>query len=112
MSRPASAGSCAAAADLACVLMLAGGVNRSLPTGAKVILSGMSIHNRLAPNVSKDEREGASTRFGELFRIYLRDMGVETELLDIVDRNSEARRQTELPAAEWMRLRIVTTSSP
>jgi hypothetical protein len=97
--------------DLACVLILAGGVHRSLPAGAKVILSGMFIHNRLASNVSKDEREGASTRFGELFRIYLRDMGIDTELLDIVDRNSEARRQTELPPAEWMRLRIVTASS-
>ena len=74
-----------ASCDLACVLILAGGVHRSLPAGAKVILSGMSIHNRLAPNVSRDEREGASARFGELFRIYLRDMGVETELLDIVD---------------------------
>jgi hypothetical protein len=97
--------------DLACVLMLAGGVHRSLPAGAKVILSGMFIHNRLAPNVSKDEREGASMRFGELFRIYLRDMGVETELLDIVDRNSQARRQTDLPSAEWTRLRIVTETS-
>jgi hypothetical protein len=97
--------------DLACVLILAGGVHRSLPAGTKVILSGMFIHNRLAPNVSKDEREGASTRFGELFRIYLRDMGVETELLDIVDRNSEARRRTELPPAEWTRLRIVTALS-
>jgi hypothetical protein len=97
--------------DLACVLMLAGGVHRSLPAGAKVILSGMFIHNRLAPNVSKDEREGASMRFGELFRIYLRDMGIETELLDIVDRNSQARRQTDLPSAEWMRLRIVTALS-
>jgi hypothetical protein len=97
--------------DLACVLMLAGGVHRSLPAGAKVILSGMFIHNRLAPNVSKDEREGASMRFGELFRIYLRDMGVETELLDIVDRNSEARRQTDLSSAEWLRLRIVTALS-
>src|SRR5450631_2961842 len=97
--------------DLACVLILAGGVHRSLPAATKVILSGMFIHNRLAPNVSKDEREGASTRFGELFRIYLRDMGVDTELLDIVDKNSEARRQTELPPAEWMRLRIVTALS-
>ena len=97
--------------DLACVLMLAGGVHRSLPAGTKVVLSGMSIHNRLAPNVSKDEREGASTRFGELFRIYLRDMGVETELLDIVDRNSEARHQTELPPPEWTRLRLVTALS-
>jgi hypothetical protein len=97
--------------DLACVLILAGGVHRSLPAGTKVILSGMFIRNRLAPNVSTDEREGASTRFGELFRIYLRDMGVETELLDIVDRNSEARHQTELPPAEWTRLRIVTALS-
>jgi hypothetical protein len=91
--------------------MLAGGVHRSLPAGTKVILSGMFIRNRLAPNVSRDEREGASMRFGELFRIYLRDMGVETELLDIVDRNSEARRQTDLPSAEWLRLRIVTETS-
>jgi hypothetical protein len=97
--------------DLACVLILARGVHRILPAGTKVILSGMFIHNRLAPNISRDEQEGASTRFGELFRIYLRDMGVETELLDIVDRNSEARHQTVLPPAEWMRLRIVTALS-
>jgi hypothetical protein len=100
-----------ASCDLACVLILAGGVHRSLPAGTKVVLSGMFIHNRLAPNVSRDEREGASTRFGELFRIYLRDMGVETQLLDIVDRNSEARRQTDLPSADWLRLRIVTALS-
>jgi hypothetical protein len=51
-------------------------------------------------------------RFGEQFRMYLRDMGVEPELLDIVDRNSESKRQTDMPPAEWIRLRIVTTSSP
>ena len=38
--------------DFACVLILAGGVHRTLPPGAKIILSGMTIHNRLAPNVS------------------------------------------------------------
>ena len=42
---------------------------------------------------------------------HLHDMGVETELLDIVDRNSEAGHQTELPPAEWSRLRIVTALS-
>ena len=98
--------------DLACVLMLAGGVHRSLPPGTRVILSGMSIRNRLAPNVSDERREGLTARFGELFRIYLRDMGVDPELLDIVDRNSESRRQIELPPSEWTRLRIVTTLSP
>lgn len=71
----------------------------------------MSIHNRLAPNVSEEHREGLTARFGELFRLYLRDMGVETELLDIVDNNSESRRQTELPPSEWTRLHIVTESS-
>jgi hypothetical protein len=32
------------------VLTLAGGVHRSLPAGAKLILSGMVVRNRLAPN--------------------------------------------------------------
>jgi len=94
--------------DLACVLMLAGGVHRSLPPGTRMILTGMVIHNRLAPNVSDKHRESLTARFGEQFRLYLREMGVETELLDIVDRNSESRRPTELPPSEWARLRIVT----
>ena len=98
--------------DLACVLMLAGGVHRSLPPGTRIILSGTFISNRLALNVSDEHRAGLTALFGEQFRIYLRDMGVEQELLDIVDRNSESRRQTELPPSEWARLRIVTTSSP
>jgi hypothetical protein len=98
--------------DIACVLMLAGGVHRSLPPGTRMILTGMTIRNRLAPNVSDERREGLTARFGELFRIYLREMGVETELLDIVDRNSASRRATELPPSEWDRLRIVTASPP
>jgi hypothetical protein len=97
--------------DLACVLMLAGGVHRTLAPGTKMVLSGMFIRNRLAPNVSDERREGLTVRFGEQFRMYLRDMGVEPGLLDIVDRNSEARRQIELPPSEWSRLRIVTASS-
>jgi hypothetical protein len=44
--------------------------------------------------------------------MYLRDMGVDPELLEIVDRNSETRRQVEMPPSEWIRLRIVTASSP
>jgi hypothetical protein len=100
-----------ASCDLACVLMLAGGIHRSLPPGTKVVVSGMSIRNRLAPNVSDERRQGLTVRFGELFRIYLRDMGVETELLDVVDRNSESRRRIEMPPSEWIRLRIVTALS-
>lgn len=96
--------------DLACVLMLAGGVHRSLPPGTRMILTGMAIRNRLAPNVSDEHREALTVRFGEQFRLYLREMGVATELLDIVDRNSEARHPTELPPSEWARLRIVTAA--
>jgi hypothetical protein len=97
--------------DLACVLILAGGVHRALPAGTKVVLTSMVIRNRVAPNVSKDARIGATTRYDELFRIYLRDMGIETELLDIVDQTSEVRRRIELPPSEWMRLHIVTATS-
>jgi hypothetical protein len=101
-----------ASCDLACVLMLAGGVHRRLPPGTRMILTSMAIRNRLAPNVSDEQRESLTARFGEQFRLYLREMGVDTELLDIVDRNSESRHQTELPPSEWTRLRIVTTAPP
>jgi hypothetical protein len=94
--------------DLTCVIMLAGGVRRSLPAGTKVIVSGMILRNRLAPNVSQEARDTLPERYSEQFRKYLRDMGVETELLDIADRQTEARRAVEVPASEWARLHIVT----
>jgi hypothetical protein len=94
--------------ELACVLMLAGGVHRSLPSGTKVILTGMTIRNRLAPNVSDERRENLTAKFGEQFRMYLRDMGVESELLDIIDRNPQSGRPIEMPPSEWLRLHIVT----
>jgi hypothetical protein len=93
--------------DTACVLMLVGGVRHSLPPGTRVMLSGMAIHNRLAPSVSDERREGLTTLFDQQLRAYLLDMGVKPELIDIVDRNSETHRQTELPASEWTRLGIV-----
>jgi hypothetical protein len=98
--------------DLACVLVLAGGVHRSLPPGTRVILSGRFIRNRLAPQVSDEAREGLTARFGEQFRNYLHDMGIAQELLDIVDRNTASHSQTELPPSDWTRLRIVTATSP
>jgi hypothetical protein len=95
--------------DLACVLILAGGIHRSLPPGTQVILTSMEIHNRLAPNVSEERREGLTTLFGQQFRLYLRQMGVDTELLDIVDRNTEQHRNTRLSPSDWTRLHIITT---
>jgi hypothetical protein len=97
--------------DIACVLTLAGGVHRSLPRETQVVVSGMAIHNRLELNVPEERRQGLTARFGELFRLYLREMGIETELLDIIDSNSESHRQTKLPLSEWFRLRIVTSAT-
>jgi hypothetical protein len=97
--------------DLGCVLMLAGGVHRSLPPGTRVILGGMAIHNRLAPNVSDQRREGLNALYGERLRLYFRDMGVDPALIDIVDKNSEAHHQTEIPPSDWIRLGIVTAGS-
>ncbi len=99
----------AARCDTACVLMLAGAVHRSLPQDTRMILEGMMIRNRRAPNVSDEHREGMTTYFDTQFRIYLREMGVDPELLDIVDRNSASHQVTELPSSEWTRLGIVTT---
>lgn len=89
---------------------MAGGIHRTLPAGARVILTGMAIHNRLAPNVSDEHRESLTTIYGEQFRVYLREMGIDTELLDIVDRNNERRHATEVPPSDWTRLHIVTTA--
>jgi hypothetical protein len=95
--------------DLACVLILVGGIHRSLAPGTRVILTGMVIRNRLAPNVSEEHRKGLTVFFGEQFRVYLREMGVDTELIDIVDRNIQQQRATEIPSSDWTGLRIVTT---
>jgi hypothetical protein len=96
--------------DTACVLFLAGGVHRTLPPDTRMMLTGAYIRNRFAPNVSAEAREGLGARYSELSRLYLSEMGVEPELLDIVDRNWESRQKTELPPSEWARLRIVTDS--
>jgi hypothetical protein len=93
--------------DLTCVLMLAGGVHRSLPAGTKVLLGGMVLRNRMAPNVSPQARDVLPDRYGEQFRRYLRDMGIGTELLDIVDAQGESRRAVEMPPSERTRLHIV-----
>jgi hypothetical protein len=96
--------------DTTCVLMLAGGVHRTLRPGTRVILSGMAIRNRMVPNVSDEHREGLAAVYGEQFRVYLREMGVDTELLDIVDRNSAQHHATEVPMADWARLHLVTAA--
>ena len=96
------------ACDLACVLVLSGGVHRSLPEGSRVVLSGMEIHNRLAPNVSAEHRESLTSIFTDQFRRYLGEMGIDHELLDVAVSNGGGGRYVEIPASEWGRLHLVT----
>jgi len=100
----------ALAPRIACVLTMAGGVHRSLPQGAKVVLAGRSIRNRLAPNVSAEQRESLTEYFGEQHRKYLTEMGIAADLVDIVDRIGEGGRPVVIPPADWARLHIVTPS--
>ncbi|CCE07621.1 conserved hypothetical protein [Bradyrhizobium sp. STM 3843] len=98
--------------NIGCVLMLAGGVRRMLPPDVNVLLVGMEIHNRLAPNVSAEHRAGLTAHYGEQFRLYLREMGVDPTLLDIVDRNwADRRRPTEVPPSAWLKLGLITSGA-
>jgi hypothetical protein len=98
--------------DVVCVLILAGGVHRTLPAGATVVVGGTHIRNRLAPNVSEERQQGLQVRYGDQYRLYLTQMGVRTEIVDIIDRNSETGRTTQLSSNDWLRLGIVTAVAP
>jgi hypothetical protein len=93
---------------LACVLILAGGVKRTLAAHATVVIGGMRIRNRLAPNVSPEHTYGLTARFSEQFRIYLKEMGVSPEVVDIMGASALADRPRRLSRDDWMRLRIAT----
>ncbi|MBR0752751.1 hypothetical protein JQ604_11195 [Bradyrhizobium jicamae] len=94
--------------DFACVLMLAGGVHRSLPADSHVVVTGMSIRNRLAPNVSEERRVGLTALYSKQFRMYLHDMGVDETLIDIMEQSSADHNYVELPPSDWARLHLVT----
>src|SRR5262249_55732041 len=93
--------------NLGCVSALAGGVHRTLPAGAKVIVCGRDVQTRRGLNISDERGEGLQARYGEKHRLYLTQMGIAPEFMDIVDRNSETK-VTELKPDDWTRLRIVT----
>jgi len=46
--------------------------------------------------------------YGDQYRLYLTQMGVRTEVVDMIDRNSETGRATQLSRDDWLRLGIVT----
>lgn len=93
--------------DVACVLILAGGVHRSLPATTRVVLGSMQIRNRLGLNVSDERREGLTALFGNQFRLYLTQMGIDVELLNVIEQNSKRSSGTELYPDSWTKLGII-----
>jgi len=100
------------ACDVVCVLALAGGVHRVLPAGAKVVIGPTHIRNRLAPNVSEEHQQGLQARFGDRYRLYLTQMGVSSEVADIIVGNAETGRSTQISRDNWRRLGLVTDPAP
>jgi hypothetical protein len=97
------------ACDVVCVLVLAGGVHRTLPTDATVVIGPTHIADRLAPNVSQERQHGLQTQFSNQFRLYLSQMGVSTEIVDIIDRNAQTGRATQLSSKDLLRFGLITT---
>jgi hypothetical protein len=98
--------------NFACVLILAGGVHRTLPADAKVIIGSTRVRDRLAPNVSEERQKGLTAFYGDQFRLYLTQMGVATDVADILDHNAATGHATQILPAGWLRFGIVTAPAP
>jgi hypothetical protein len=44
------------------------------------------------------------------YRAYLGEVGVDPEVMDIVDQNSGLKRSTLVPETDWTRLHLVTST--
>ena len=98
--------------DIVCLLILAGGVHRTLPADAKVFIGPTHVCDRLAPNVSDERQKGLLAYYGDQYRIYLKQMGLATDLVGIIEQNAASGRATLIPRADWLRLGIVTGPAP
>jgi hypothetical protein len=94
--------------DLVCVLVLAGGVHRTLPADAKVVIGGMEMRNRVAPNMSTESSQGLRSYYDDQIGLYLSQMGVNPQIVDIIDRDSKIHRSTQLTNSDWLKLGLVT----
>lgn len=94
--------------DLACVLMLAGGVHRSLPPDSRVVVSDIPIRQRIAPSLAAERREALAALYTRQFRAYLHEMGVGEGLIDMMEQSAATAQSVVVPASEWTRLRLVT----
>jgi len=94
--------------DLACALMLAGGVHRTLPPDSHLVVSGGTIRHRIAPNVSEERRQDLTALYTKQFRVYLHEMGVAEDLIDLMEQSAATAQNIDVPPSEWTRLHLVT----
>ena len=104
----ATVGTTAVGCDVVCVLALAGGVHRTLPAGARVIIGPTHIVNRVAPNVSKEQQQGLQASYSDQYRLYLKQMGVDPQVVDIIDRAAQTGHTIEISSQDWGRLGLAT----
>ena len=50
--------------------------------------------------------------YGDQYRIYLKQMGVATDVVDIIERSAASGRATKILRAGWLQLGIVTGPAP
>jgi hypothetical protein len=66
--------------DIACILVLAGGVRRSIPETTVVIIQGTQVGRRLGLDVPEEIRDGVHARSNVQVKLYLTQMGVDPAL--------------------------------
>jgi hypothetical protein len=86
--------------DLACLLILAGGVRRTLPEDTKVLIQSTKIASRLGLNISDEQREGLHAHFRDQFKLYFAQMGVDPALAEVIEANYGIDRNTQLSRAD------------
>src|SRR5579862_906915 len=64
------------------------------------------------PNVFEERQKGLQAFYGDQYRIYLKQMGVATDVVDIIERSAASGRATKILRAGWLQLGIVTGPAP
>ncbi|MEN3377050.1 MAG: hypothetical protein V7604_2405 [Hyphomicrobiales bacterium] len=95
--------------DVACLLGLAGGVRRTVPEDTTVVIGSMWVPNRIGLQAVEPFRDGRHTRFRDLIKLHMTQMGVDPRVADMMEENYATRRRIELSREDVARLRIVTT---
>jgi hypothetical protein len=94
--------------DLACVLILAGGLRRTLPEDTKVLIQSTKIASRRGLNISDEQREGLHAHFRDQIKLYFAQMGVAPALADVIEANYGIARNIQLSREDVVRFGIVT----